>query len=147
MTPDDGKKDDGKEGPGEEGQPPRRPEGPISNMRAKVSKMSKVEAQLVAITAVDLGDGNFELIYSFFTRSELVNLSFTVTEEEEVDSIADMFPGALNFEREIVDLFGLRFEGVSGGMMVTEESGIVAPLRKSSEPPTPASRARRGDDG
>jgi len=50
----------------------------------------------------------------------------------------------MNFEREIIDLFGLRFKGVSGWLMLTPESGIVAPLRKSSSPSTPASRERQG---
>lgn len=115
---------------------------PASEIRPKVAKMSRVSAQLVAIIAVDLADGNFELIYSFFSRSELVNLRFTVPDGEEIDSISDMFPGAMNFEREIIDLFGLKFKGVLGGLMLTPESGIVAPLRKSSSPSTPASRER-----
>lgn len=114
--------------------------GPQMDIRTKISKMEKVRAQLIAITAVDLADGNFELIYSFFSKSELVNLRFTVRDGHELDSIADMFPGALNFEREIIDLFGLKFKGVQGGLVIMPETGIVAPLRKSSNPSTPASR-------
>jgi NADH:ubiquinone oxidoreductase subunit C len=117
---------------------------PASEIRPKVMKMSRVNAQLVAIIAVDLADGNFELIYSFFSRSELVNLRFVAPDGEEIESISDMFPGAMNFEREIIDLFGLRFKGIPGGLMLTPESGIVAPLRKSSSPSTPASRERKG---
>jgi NADH:ubiquinone oxidoreductase subunit C len=117
---------------------------PASEIRPKVMKMSRVSAQLVAIIAVDLADGNFELIYSFFSRSELVNLRFVAPDGEEIESISDMFPGAMNFEREIIDLFGLRFKGIPGWLMLTPESGIVAPLRKSSSPSTPASRERQG---
>ncbi|MEM3050058.1 MAG: NADH-quinone oxidoreductase subunit C [Thermoplasmata archaeon] len=120
---------------------------PATEMRPKVLKMARAEAQLVAITAVDLNDGSFELIYTFFTKSELVNLRLVVAEGQEVESISDIFPGALNFEREIVDLFGLRFAGVVGGLMVVPGSGIVNPLRKSSNPPTPASRAREKEAG
>ena len=115
---------------------------PTVDIRSKVSKLERARAQLIAITAVDLANGSFELIYSFFSKSELVNLRFTVGEDFEVDSIADMFPGAGFFEREIVDLFGLKFKGVKGGLMITPESGIVAPLRKSSTPSTPNSRER-----
>ncbi len=122
--------------------PPSAPVGPAHDIRPKASKMSRVNAQLVAITAADLADGRFELIYSFFSRSELMNLRFAVVDGEEIDDISDMFPGALNFEREITDLFGLRFKGISGGLMITPESGIVAPLRKTSTPSTPASRER-----
>lgn len=118
--------------------------GPQVDIRSKVSRMDKVAAQLIAITAVDLGDGSFELIYSFFTKSELVNLRFTIQDGYEMDSIADMFPGARNFEREIIDLFGLRFKGVEGGLLIMPSSNIVAPLRKSSTPETPRSRAQKG---
>jgi len=121
---------------------PKSVSGPPAEIRSKVAKMARAEAQLVAIIAADLGGGSFELIYTFFSKSELVNLRFVVTEGQEIDSIADMFPGALNFEREIVDLFGLRFKGVSGGLMIVPGSGVVNPLRKSSTPSTPASRAR-----
>ncbi len=119
------------------------PKGPQVDIRSKVSRMDKVYAQLIAITAVDLGDGSFELIYSFFTRSELVNLRFTVADGYEIDSIADMFPGAKNFEREIIDLFGLKFKGVQGGLLIMPSTQIVAPLRKSSTPETPRTRAKK----
>src|SRR5512136_779637 len=52
------------------------PKGPQVDIRTKVSRLEKLRAQLIAITAVDLADGNFELIYSFFSKSELVNLRF-----------------------------------------------------------------------
>lgn len=113
---------------------------PVFDIRSKVMKLSKAEAQLVAITAVDLADGTFELIYTFFSRSQLVSIRFPVSDQQETDSISDMFPGATNFEREIIDLFGLRFKGMKGGLLITPESGIVAPLRKSSSPSTPSSR-------
>jgi len=54
-----------------------------------------------------------------------------------------MFPGALNFEREIIDLFGLKFKGVQGGLLIMPSTQIVAPLRKSSTPETPRMRAQK----
>jgi len=123
--------------------PQAGPKGPKVDIRTKVSRLDKVRAQLIAITAVDLADGNFELIYSFFSKSELVNLRFTVSDGYEIDSISDMFPGAKNFEREIIDLFGLKFKGVEGGLLIMPSSNIIAPLRKSSSPETPRTRARK----
>ena len=112
--------------------PQPSPRGPQVDIRIKVSRLDKIRAQLIAITAVDLADGNFELIYSFFSKSELVNLRFTVSDGYEIDSISDMFPGAKNFEREIIDLFGLKFKGVEGGLLIMPSANIIAPLRKSS---------------
>ncbi len=119
------------------------PKGPQVDIRTKVSRLDKLQAQLIAITAVDLADGNFELIFSFFSKSELVNLRFTVADGYEIDSIADMFPGARNFEREIIDLFGLKFKGVEGGLLIMPSANIVAPLRKMSAPETPRIRAKK----
>jgi NADH:ubiquinone oxidoreductase subunit C len=130
--------------PAKETAPQPAPKGPQVDIRTKISRMEKAYAQLIAITAVDLGDGSFELIYSFFSKSELVNLRFTVQDGYEIDSIADMFPGARNLEREIIDLFGLRFKGVEGGLMIMPSSNIIAPLRKTSTPETPRSRAQKG---
>ena len=130
--------------PGKETSAQPAPKGPQVDIRTKISRMDKVYAQLIAITAVDLGDGNFELIYSFFSKSELVNLRFTIQDGYEMDSIADMFPGARNFEREIIDLFGLKFKGVEGGLLIMPSSNIVSPLRKSSTPETPRTRAQKG---
>ena len=129
--------------PIKESSPKPNPKGPQVDIRTKVSRLDKAKAQLIAITAVDLADGNFELIYSFFSKSELVNLRFTVADGYELDSIADMFPGARNFEREIIDLFGLKFKGLEGGLLIMPSSNIVAPLRKSSSPETPRTRARK----
>ncbi len=119
------------------------PKGPQVDIRTKVSRLEKLQAQLISITAVDLADGSFELIYSFFSKSELVNLRFTVADGFEIDSIADMFPGARNFEREIIDLFGLKFKGVDGGLLIMPSAKIVAPLRKTSAPETPRTRAKK----
>jgi NADH:ubiquinone oxidoreductase subunit C len=92
--------------------------------------MDRAVARLISITAVDKADGTYELIYTFQDKSELVNIRFAIQEEWEIDSIADMYPGALNFEREIIDLFGLKFKGVKGGLVLVPESGVVNPLRK-----------------
>jgi hypothetical protein len=37
-------------------------------------------------------------------------------------------------ERENVDLFGMRFKGVQGGLLIVPGSGVVTPLRKPLKP-------------
>ena len=37
-------------------------------------------------------------------------------------------------EREIVDMMGLHFKGIEGGLLLTPGKGIVTPLRKPCKP-------------
>ncbi len=68
-------------------------------------------ARLCTISAVDLGV-DFELIYHMTIGRSYVNLKFKVPKEKPtVDSITPIIPGAGMIEREVQDMFGIRFEG------------------------------------
>jgi NADH:ubiquinone oxidoreductase subunit C len=87
-------------------------------------------ARLISIFPVDNADGTLDIIYMFQMGSEVVQHRYTIREDEELDSLSDLFKGALNMEREMVDLFGLKVKGVEGGLLLCPESGVVKPLRK-----------------
>ncbi len=91
---------------------------------------SQAPARLISIFPVDNADGTLDLIYVFQIGSEVVQYRYTVNEDEDIESLSDLFKGALNMEREAVDLFGLRIKGVEGGLLLGPESGVVKPLRK-----------------
>jgi NADH:ubiquinone oxidoreductase subunit C len=84
----------------------------------------------ISIFPVDNANGTLDVIYMFQVGSEVVQHRYTVQEDEELDSLSDLYKGTLNMEREAVDLFGLRFKGVEGGLLLCPESGIVNPMRK-----------------
>lgn len=69
-------------------------------------------AKLNTVSAVEHASF-FELIYHFSLpeRGVLVNLRIETGKDEGVDSITPLIPGANFIEREIHDLFGVRFEG------------------------------------
>ncbi|MFP4005101.1 MAG: NADH-quinone oxidoreductase subunit C [Candidatus Hadarchaeia archaeon] len=67
---------------------------------------------LTAITGTDIGE-KFEILYHLETgNGTLLNISFEVEKENEsIESITNIFPGAILYEREIMDMLGLEVKG------------------------------------
>lgn len=68
--------------------------------------------RIVQICAVTLAD-HYELSYSFARGYEMVNLRFSVQDDEEIASISDIFTPAFLYENEIRDLFGVNIQMIS----------------------------------
>jgi NADH-quinone oxidoreductase subunit C len=73
-------------------------------------------ASLADITCVDWHptEPRFEVVYHLLsmTRKERVRLKVKLDSSDPVvDSLTSVWPGANYFEREIFDLFGIRFSG------------------------------------
>ena len=70
---------------------------------------------LVDLTAVDYPKHaqRFELIYILysFARNERIRLKTRIAENEAAPSLTSVFRGANWLEREVFDMFGIRFEG------------------------------------
>jgi NADH-quinone oxidoreductase subunit C len=68
------------------------------------------------VTCVDWypSDPRFEVVYHLLSisRKERVRLKVRISEDSPVvDSVTSVWPGANYFEREVFDLFGVRFSG------------------------------------
>jgi NADH:ubiquinone oxidoreductase subunit C len=110
----------------------------VEEVRGQLAQFGpKGAARPISLFPVDNADGTLDMIYMFQLGEEVRTWRFTVREEDELPSISDLYKGALNMEREAVDLFGLRFKGVSGGLLLGPDSPVKAPLRK----------ARKAQDG
>jgi NADH:ubiquinone oxidoreductase subunit C len=101
------------------------------DLRKKLDKLSlkSPRPRLIDIMAADRRDGTYDLIYALHHEGAVLDLRYIVNEEDEIDSIADLYAGALCMEREIIDMFGLRFKGVVGGFLLDPEKGPKNPLR------------------
>lgn len=64
----------------------------------------------ICATSVDVGA---ELIYSVALDYKLENYKIFVEEDEEINSISDIFPSAALFENEISELFGVKIDSIN----------------------------------
>lgn len=104
------------------------------SVRARTQEMIADGARMITIAARENDDGTIELIYLFDRGGQMVNFRFTILPEWEVDSVVNIYKGALNMEREVVDLFGLHYKGVEPGLFLVQGKSMVAPLRKKRAP-------------
>ena len=90
---------------------------------------------LVDITAVDYPERTkrFDVVYHFLsmTENKRCRLTTSINESEEVQSITSVFECANWFEREIFDLFGIRFTSHPDLRRILTDYGFEGhPLRK-----------------
>jgi len=92
---------------------------------------------LSTVTGVDLG-GEIEVIYHLAYKGSIVlSIRLSVSKKNpSVPTVTDLVPGAVLYEREVHDLFGVNFEGhpdLSPLMLPEEWPQGVYPLRKEHE--------------
>ena len=90
---------------------------------------------LIDITAVDFPskEKRFDVIYHFLsmTENKRCRVTISINEGEEVPSITNVFACANWFEREIFDLFGIRFTSHPDLRRILTDYGFEGhPLRK-----------------
>ena len=90
---------------------------------------------LIDITAVDFPDKEqrFDVVYHFLSMSEnkRCRVTISINENEEVPSITPVFECANWFEREIFDLFGVKFTSHPDLRRILTDYGFEGhPLRK-----------------
>ncbi len=90
-------------------------------------------ARFVTLVVRDRGDGTMELIYVFHSENEIVEKRFIIRPEWELESISDLWKGALLMEREAIDLFGIKIKGLQGGILLVPGKSPINPLRERKQ--------------
>jgi NADH-quinone oxidoreductase subunit C len=91
-------------------------------------------SHLSTITAVDTEQG-IETIYHYVCKDAIISLKILADKEHpKLPTIVDLVPGAALYEREVHDLFGVKFEGnpdLSRLLLPDRWPEAIHPLRKS----------------
>ena len=106
--------------------------------------------QLVDITAVDYPENNerFKLVYLLLSHesNNRIILTFFINEKEIIPSITEIFPSANWMEREVFDMYGIKFKNHPDLRRILTDYGFKGhPLRKDF-PLTGHSEVRYSED-
>ena len=89
--------------------------------------------RFVDVTAVDrlTREDRFELVYLFYSLEQHTWLRLKTRTDRQAPSITPIVPGANWYEREVYDLFGIRFDGHPDlTRILMPDDWIGHPLRK-----------------
>ena len=100
----------------------------------KTNEESKFR-QLIDITAVDYpeNDKRFKLVYLLLSHeiNKRIVIDFFINETEEVPTITSIFPSANWMEREVFDMYGIKFKDHPDLRRILTDYGFEGfPLRK-----------------
>ena len=100
----------------------------------KTNKNTKFR-QLIDITAVDYPENQkrFKIVYLFLSHelNQRIILSFFINENQQIPSLTKIFPSANWMEREIFDMYGIKFTDHPDLRRILTDYGFEGyPLRK-----------------
>ena len=89
---------------------------------------------LKEIIAIDRKDSGIELVYRLFNIEDNENVLISITVQDDAESVSQVFDSAFADEKEIYDLFGVKFIGNNElKRLYMPESWHGHPLRKDYE--------------
>ena len=85
-------------------------ETPDANVEKMAHLMTEAKARLVTITAYEVSNDEFRIIYHWDLEGRMLNIS-AMTREKSIPTVAMIHPASDWAEREIHDYFAVQFTG------------------------------------
>ena len=100
----------------------------------KTNKNTKFR-QLIDVTSVDYPDRSkrFEMVYLFLSHefNQRIIINYSINENEVISSLTKLFPAANWMEREVFDMYGIKFKDHPDLRRILTDYGFEGhPLRK-----------------
>ncbi len=88
---------------------------PLDGLLARTAEFKAKGWRFVQCCAVRVGEGLFELLYTFCddATNEVATLRVRAASIDEVPSVGGIYPCAFMFENEMHDLFGINVVGIT----------------------------------
>ena len=102
-------------------------------VRERVHQLLDQGYRYVTMTCCTNPDNTFDIFYSFDLEGKMVTLKITLGEDEQLQSISDIYLAAAFAENEIDELFGVRINGKAidyGGHFLLSEGAPESPFGK-----------------
>ena len=106
------------------------------DIRGIIINLKNIKFDLLTdLSAIDYPDRpqRFEIIYNLLNiyDNKRIIIKFSVSDKQEIDSIADLFSAAIWYEREVWDMFGIYFINNPDLRRILTDYGFEGnPLRK-----------------
>lgn len=84
----------------------------ISDLQREVAELKNQGYRLITMSSTDNRNDTFSLYYHFDKNYETQNLKMTVTKEDVIPSITNLYFCAFLVENEIKELYGLNFKDI-----------------------------------
>ncbi|WDP93359.1 MAG: NADH-quinone oxidoreductase subunit C [Desulfobacter sp.] len=82
------------------------------SLTGEFEKLKSTGWRLVTITCLEIDQDTLEIIYHFDKNLELANYRMQVGKNETIPSLSPVFFSAFLVENEIIDLYGVKFDGL-----------------------------------
>lgn len=84
----------------------------IKTIKDEVAAYKNANWRLLTMTAVDLNEDEFDILYHFDENNTMEHLRLTIKKGTSVPSVSDIYMAAFLVENEIQDQFGICFDGL-----------------------------------
>ncbi len=105
----------------------------MKSIRKETKDLKEKGFRFVTLTCVEIDEDNLEILYHFDKDLQMKNYRVKMKKNEMAESISDIFFASFLVENEIIDQFGVKFNGLVldfGGTLYLGDNAESTPFCK-----------------